>query len=226
METQSQVAVTDTDSARQYLVQWMRTNFPTDQTFSTYIQSDLAGDFAWQLATALAKMEGAAGASPSADANNVRERLQAAVDAREALQEALEADKDMSEMPHWGGIHHDMYQKMRTIAASLKRFADLFPVLLPAAQPFSGPWTKVEDGMPEDRVRVWASSGKFDIGHDCFFGRQTSFLKDPTRMWRYTHSEEPVERPVTHWMSLPDQSPDSEDLRDPFAALNVPAHQN
>lgn len=226
METQSQVAVTDTDSARQYLVQWMRTHFPTDQTFSTYIQSDLAGDFAWQLATALATMGASAGASASPEPNSVRERLQAAADAREALQEALEADKDMGEMPHWGGVHHDMCQKMRTIAASLKKFADLFPVLLPPAQPFTGPWTRVEDGMPEDRIRVWASTGKFDIGHDCFFGGQSSIQKDQTRMWRYTHSEEPVNRPVTHWMNLPDEAPDSKDLRDPFAVLNVLARQN
>lgn len=225
MDTQSQVTVTDTDSARHYLVQWMRTHFPTDQTFSAYIQGDLAGDFAWQLATALAAMNGPAGAATSASANGARERLHAAAEAREALQEAQEADKDMSDMPHWDGVHHDMYQKMRTITASLKKLADLFPALLPPAQPFTGPWTKVEDAMPEDRIRVWASTGKFDIGHDCYFGSQSSIQKDQTRLWRYTHSEEPVERPVTHWMSLPDESPDSEDLRDPFAVLNVLARQ-
>lgn len=43
-----------TDQARDFLVKWMRANFQTDRTFTDYIMSRLAGDFAWQLATALA----------------------------------------------------------------------------------------------------------------------------------------------------------------------------
>lgn len=43
----------DADQAREFLVDWMRANFPTDRTFATYINKRLAGDFAWQLATAL-----------------------------------------------------------------------------------------------------------------------------------------------------------------------------
>lgn len=44
----------NTDQAREFLVGWMRENFPTDRTFTRYINDKLAGDFAWQLATALA----------------------------------------------------------------------------------------------------------------------------------------------------------------------------
>ncbi|MBY0242458.1 MAG: hypothetical protein K2X55_24405 [Burkholderiaceae bacterium] len=56
-----------------------------------------------------------------------------------------------------------------------------------AVLPFTGTWAKVEDGMPEDRICVWASTGKSDIGHDCFFGGRSSIQQDQTRMWRYRH---------------------------------------
>lgn len=45
MKNQSRVDVTDTSSARQYLVQWMQEYFPTDKTFSAYILADLAARF-------------------------------------------------------------------------------------------------------------------------------------------------------------------------------------
>lgn len=57
METQKAVVITDTDSAREYLVQWMREHFPSDRTFSAHIREELAGDFAWQLAKALSEMQ-------------------------------------------------------------------------------------------------------------------------------------------------------------------------
>jgi hypothetical protein len=44
----------DTGQAREFLVEWQRANFPTDRTFDEYIRKQLAGDFAWQLACALA----------------------------------------------------------------------------------------------------------------------------------------------------------------------------
>jgi hypothetical protein len=218
MENESHVEVTSTDSARQYLVQWMQSNFPTDKTFATYIQGDLAGDFAWQLAKALSTQASATGAAVTPDAAGAPARLDAAAEAGKALRAAVDADSDMADMPHWGGVHHDMYQQMRTITQSLRTLTSLFPVLVQPA-PFTWSWTRVEDGMPEERIRVWASTGKFDIGHDCFFGGRSSIQQDQTRLWRHTHSEEPVAQPVTHWMSLPAESPDSADLRDPFAAL-------
>lgn len=45
--------IMDTDSARAYLLQWMCANFPSDKSFGVYIQTTLAGDFAYQLARAL-----------------------------------------------------------------------------------------------------------------------------------------------------------------------------
>lgn len=212
MENQSQVAVTDTDTARQYLAKWMLAHFPTDKTFSAYIQWELAGDFAFQLAKALSDQGTAA-------AEVAQQRQQAADEGRKALQDALEADRLMSVMPHWGGVHSEMASEMRHVARSLKKMSELFPVLLPPARPFAGPWISVDDEMPEDRIRVWASTSKFDVGHDCFYGGRSSIREDQTRLWRYTHSEEPVEKPITHWMSLPD-APGAEDLRDPFAVFN------
>lgn len=53
--------IKDTQEAREYVDAWHRENFPTDRTFSRYIlgtqgdRSKLAGDFAWQLANALAR---------------------------------------------------------------------------------------------------------------------------------------------------------------------------
>lgn len=73
--------------------------------------------------------------------------------------------------------------------------------------PTFGPWVSVNDNMPEDRMRVWASTGPCDIGHDCFFGTQSDISKDMTRMWRYTETEEPVRLPVTHWRSMPVDPP-------------------
>lgn len=49
-----------TDEARAFLTTWMRTNFPTDRTFSAYIEKQLAGDFVFQLANALAAQPAAA----------------------------------------------------------------------------------------------------------------------------------------------------------------------
>lgn len=218
MDSLRQVAVTDTDSARQYLVQWMRKHFETDTTFAVYIEKDLAGDFAWQLAKALSGQAAAA-------AGLALQRHQAAAEAREALEDALEADQLMSKMPHWGGVHTDMESEMRHITEALNKFSELFPVLLPQPHPFAGPWTSVDDAMPEDRIRVWASTSKFDVGHDCFYGGRSSIQQDQTRLWRYTHSEEPVKQPITHWMSLPD-APGAEDLRDPFAVLKRPLGTN
>ena len=51
-----------TDAARAFLVTWMRRYFPTDRTFGPYITENLAGDFAFQLANALAvPVSGSAG---------------------------------------------------------------------------------------------------------------------------------------------------------------------
>ncbi|WP_027867844.1 hypothetical protein [Massilia alkalitolerans] len=127
MKNENPVAVTDTISAREYLVRWMRTNFPTDKTFADYIGISLAGDFACQLASALARQEQAAAA-------DAQRHLEAAQKAREALGKALEADDLMSKMPHWGGVHSDMESEMRTIRRALDVFEALFPVLLPSAQ--------------------------------------------------------------------------------------------
>lgn len=46
-----------TDQARDFLIVWMKDNFHTDKSFSTYIEDDLAGDFAYQLAMALQPKE-------------------------------------------------------------------------------------------------------------------------------------------------------------------------
>ncbi|MGX9221916.1 hypothetical protein ACWV27_26510 (plasmid) [Massilia varians] len=119
------LAITDTASAREYLVRWMTANFPTDTAFSAYINTELAGDFAWQLARALASKEQAA-------IVEAQRRQEATVKAREALVEAVEADELMSKMPHWGGVHMDMESEMRRIRGSLDVFAELFPMLLPA----------------------------------------------------------------------------------------------
>jgi hypothetical protein len=55
-----QFPIQNTDQARAFLTKWMRANFPTDRTFDRYIAEHLAGDFAWQLANALATKEAAA----------------------------------------------------------------------------------------------------------------------------------------------------------------------
>jgi hypothetical protein len=126
MQILSSVAVTDTSSAREYLVAWMMAKFPTDQTYSAYIRTELAGDFAWQLARALAGQEQAA-------ATEAQRRQGAADQAHEALIAALEADDLMSKMPHWGGVHMDMESEMRRIRHSLDVFKELFSSLLPPA---------------------------------------------------------------------------------------------
>jgi len=57
--------VESTDDARKFLIGWSRTHFK-DKTFTDYITNDLAGDFAFNLATALrAQEKPAAAAEPS-----------------------------------------------------------------------------------------------------------------------------------------------------------------
>lgn len=51
--------ITDTETARDFLVQWMRMHF-SDKTFGFYILKHLAGDFAWNLANAIAASQQAA----------------------------------------------------------------------------------------------------------------------------------------------------------------------
>lgn len=46
--------ISDTDTARKYLIRYMAANFE-DRTFMTYIRDELAGDFAYNLARALAQ---------------------------------------------------------------------------------------------------------------------------------------------------------------------------
>jgi hypothetical protein len=53
--TPENLPIKTTDEAREYLTTWMREHFPTDRTFARYIGERLAGDFAWQLANALAR---------------------------------------------------------------------------------------------------------------------------------------------------------------------------
>lgn len=48
------LSIKTTDDARAYVAAWMQSNFPTDRTFHRYIEERLAGDFAFQLANALA----------------------------------------------------------------------------------------------------------------------------------------------------------------------------
>ncbi|WP_208281121.1 zinc finger-like domain-containing protein [Massilia oculi] len=66
--TEERVEIKDTDAARAYLLQWMVAHFPTDQSFGVYIQTQLAGDFAYQLARALAATPVAAQAGQVAPA--------------------------------------------------------------------------------------------------------------------------------------------------------------
>jgi len=64
-----------TDEARAFLVTWMRRYFPTDRTFFPYITEHLAGDFAFQLANALAvPVSGSAGDALEAAAKLVIQR--------------------------------------------------------------------------------------------------------------------------------------------------------
>lgn len=80
-------------------------------------------------------------------------------------------------------------------------------------------WISVKDKMPEQRIRVWASTGPTDIGHDCFYGKagimfsamrecKTEKEQDEywsmqwTDCWRKTETEEPVKRPILFWMPL------------------------
>jgi len=74
--------ITDGDSARAFIAEWHRKNFPTDRTFTNYIMGRnkhcaLAGDFAWQLAKALESMESIQFASQPQQPDDT----QAAVDA-------------------------------------------------------------------------------------------------------------------------------------------------
>jgi len=64
-----------TDAARDFLIMWMRRYFPTDRTFGPYITEHLAGDFAFQLANALAvPVSGSAGDALEAAAQLVIQR--------------------------------------------------------------------------------------------------------------------------------------------------------
>ena len=222
METQKPVVITDTDSAREYLVRWMREHFPSDRTFSAHIRAELAGDFAWQLANALHAMETPAAAAGLPDIECARARLVVIEQARLALLNAQQAQAIASAMPHWGGIHPDLHAQLRKILSAVEQLVTLAPVILPPSPAFAGIWNSVDNEMPEGRIRVWASTSKLDIGHDCFFGGRSSIQEDQTRLWRYTFNEKPVENPVSHWMDVPSEPPGSEDLRDPFTVLTAP----
>jgi hypothetical protein len=74
-----------TDDAREYLVEYMMKHF-TDKTYHRYIrgqrgQVNLAGDFAWQLATALAAAPAAPPAVPEVQGNTLPKGWKMAVDA-------------------------------------------------------------------------------------------------------------------------------------------------
>lgn len=292
MEYQQPITITDTDSAREYLVQWMREHFPTDRTFTAHIREELAGDFAWHLAKALAAMQmsgtevvsravaalepfaklaplfspekrranvpttglivswprlGADGemveneltvehlreaeaafraAAGLPDVERARARLVAVEQARLALLDAQEARVIATEMPHWGGIHPDLQAELRKLLGAVEQLVAFGPLILPPAPAFAGKWTSVANGMPEDRERVWASTGPNDIGNDCFFGRgylaglSGANADDEARVWRYTQSGQPVPKPVTHWMELPQAGPGADGA---YRSITAPA---
>lgn len=290
METQKAVVITDTDNAREYLVQWMREHFPSDQTFSDYIREELAGDFAWQLGKALSAMQSPDAAAVSravaalepfaklahlfspekrranvpttglivswprlgldgemveneltvehlreADAafraaaglpevERARARLVAVEQARLALLDAQEAQVVAVEMPHWNGIHPDLEAQLRKLLGAVEQLVAFGPLILPPAPAFAGGWTSVASAMPNDRERVWASTGGNDTGNDCFFGRgfmagrSGATAEDETRVWRYTFGGQPVPKPVTHWMELPQAGPGADGALSSIAA--------
>lgn len=294
METQKAAVITDTDSAREYLVRWMPEHFPSDRTFSAHIREELAGDFAWQLAKALSAMQSPDAAAVSravaalepfaklahlfspekrranvpttglivswprlgadgemveheltvehlreADAafsaaaglpevERARARLVAVEQARLALLDAQEAQVFAAEIPHCGGIHPDLQAQLRKLVGAAEQLVAFGPLILPPAPAFAGTWTSVDSAMPEDRERVWASTGSNDTGNDCFSGR--GYLAgrsgppadDEARVWRYTHSGQPVPKPVTHWMELPQAGPGADSVDGSNAA---PARQ-
>lgn len=296
METQKAVVITDTDSAREYLVQWMREHFPSDRTFSAHIREELAGDFAWQLAKALAAMQSPDAAAVSravaalepfakladlfspekrranvpttglivswprlgadgemveneltvehlreADAafraaaglpevERARARMVAVEQARLALLDAQEAQVVAAEMPHWHGIHPDLQAQLRKLLGAVEQLVAFGPLILPPAPApaFAGRWTSVASALPEDRERVWASTGANDIGNECFFGRgylagrSGANADDESRVWRYTHGGQPVPKPVTHWMELPQAGPGAGGAYGSIAALARP----
>lgn len=292
MDSQKTVVVTNPDSARDYLVWWMREHLPSDQTFSAHIREKLSGDFAWQLAKALSTMQ-----SPSAVARAVaalepfaklahlfspkrrsanipttglvvswprlgadgemveneltvehlreadaafqaaaglpeieraRARLVAVEQARLALLDAHEAQLAAADMPHWGAIHPDTQAQLRKLQGAVEQLVTMVPMILPPALVFAGKWTSVASAMPKDQERVWASTGANDIGNDCFLGRgylaggSDANASDEMRVWRYTHGGQPVPRPVTHWMELPQEGPDANGSHDAVTAPTRP----
>lgn len=127
--------------------------------------------------------------------------------ARLALLDAQEAQVVAADMPHWGGIHPDLQAELRKLLVAFG------PLILPPAPAFASRWTSVASAMPDDRERVWASTGGNDTGNDCFFGRgfmagrSGATAEDEARVWRYTFGGQPVPKPVTHWMELPQAGP-------------------
>jgi len=294
MDSQTTVVITDADSAREYLVQWMREHFPSDQTFSAYIREGLAADFAWKLAKALSTMQppetsavaravaalepfaklahlfspkrrsanipitglvvswprlGADGemieneltvehlreadaafraAAGLPEIERARARLLAVEQARLTLLDAHEAQLVAADMPHWGAIHPDMQAQLRKLQGAVEQLVAMVPMILPPAPVFAGKWTSVASAMPKDQERVWASTGANDIGNDCFLGRgylaggSDANAGDEMRVWRYTHGGQPVPRPVTYWMELPQEGPNAKHSHDAITAPTRP----
>lgn len=81
-------------------------------------------------------------------------------------------------------------------------------LVAPFASSAIGAWVKVEDRLPEERIRVLAWDGL--CVEDCFYGVGTDRSSpDWSRhQWRITSSEIIPLHPITHWMPLPDAPTD------------------
>lgn len=82
-------------------------------------------------------------------------------------------------------------------------------------------WIPVEEKMPKNGIRVWASTGPLDVGRDCYFGKKGCTFGEAIEKglfdhgkdcWRVTETQLSAERletksdkeiKITHWRELP-----------------------
>jgi hypothetical protein len=134
--------ITDTDSARAFLLQWMMANFPSDKSFGAYIQTQLAGDFAYQLARALAGQSQAT-------------KVQAVPDLYAAIMNLPCNPPD-----GWGGIQQTGYKighrDARHAAAELANESEAAQEVTQQAAPTLQDWLKIihdDELTPGDRLQ-------------------------------------------------------------------------